>query len=133
MRQAARPALSCVLALCAALAAPACLARQSATVQTTAGAEPSAATEEPAAAAREEDSRSAFGRVMSIMIAALKQQADAPGPRGAATAADTATPASQAPPSAASVHQIQVGAAFRLDQATVASDTSTRPSQGSDQ
>ena len=127
MREVARPGLTCLLAIAAALSAPACLARQATSQPPVDAAEPAPAELERVVADGSSEPRSAFGRVMSIMIAALKQNADAP-PR------KTSNPAlpGQTAPSAAPVHKIQVGAAFRLDQASVASESSNRPSPTAD-
>jgi len=124
MREAARPGLTCLLAIGAALSAPACLARQAAPQQTADAANEEPAELEMVVAHGSPEPRSAFGRVMSIMIAALKQNADAPrveGPAPDPVRLDQARPA-------APVHKIQVGAAFRLDQPSVAAESSSPPS-----
>ena len=126
MREVARPGLTCLLAIAAALSAPACLARQATSQPPVDAAEPAPAELERVVAEGSSEPRSAFGRVMSIMIAALKQNADAPS----AKTPNPALPGQAAP--AAPVHKIQVGAAFRLDQASVASESSNRPSPTAD-
>jgi hypothetical protein len=127
MREVARPGLTCLLAIAAALSAPACLARQAASQQPVDAVEAAPAELQPVVAEESPEPRSAFGRVMSIMIAALKQNADAPPAR-------TPVPRlpDQAAPSATPVHRIQVGAAFRLDEASVAAESSSPPSPTAD-
>jgi hypothetical protein len=131
MREAARPRLLCTLAISAALVAPACLAQDAAaperaatdaaTVQTLDQADPGEATQP----------RSAFGRVMSIMITALKQESAAPDRKAPPPQRAQARTAQGAPP-AKPVHSIQVGAAFRLDQPTVAAESATARGPGAD-
>lgn len=105
-----RPALPCVLAPLLFALAPACLAQDA---EARAG-EPGVEKTVPAAVEAEpvgRKPRSAFGRVMSLMIAALKENAEHPEPAGLAPAEEPEV----GPPSDDGVQQIQVSAAFRLD------------------
>lgn len=107
MRAGRCPGLSCMFAIATLFAAPACLAQQAPAAAPADGTELDALVEQ-ARAERASEQRSAFGRVMSIMIAALEQNADKPqahpdeSPAGQHGAAEPA-------------RDIQVSAAFRLD------------------
>lgn len=105
-----RPALPCVLAPLLFALAPACLAQH---VEVRGAAEPGVEQTDPAADAEsaERKPRSAFGRVMSLMIAALQENAERPQPAGLAP--EEAPEVTQ--PAGDGVQQIQVSAAFRLD------------------
>ena len=129
MRTTARPGLSWMLALGALFSAPACLAQQVVSQQPAGPSGEDVTALETVEANASAEPRSAFGRVMSIMIAALKQNADAPqadAPRVRPVALETARKG-HASPSARPVHRIQVGAAFRLDTPTVAAESSSAP------
>jgi hypothetical protein len=114
-----RRALPCLLATAALALAPACMAQE----------RPAAATEVADAANPTVDApdsteaeRSPFGKVMSLLISALQENADAN--TGVATPVEDAalqlqpTAGAAAPPSPAPARDIQVSAAFRLGPAT---------------
>src|SRR5690606_10402225 len=104
-----RPALPCALAPLLIALAPACLAQD---VEGRGAAE--AAVEQAApveTAATGQKPRSAFGRVMSLMIAALKENAEPARPAGLAPGEEPRV--GQA--AGGGVQQIQVSSAFRLD------------------
>lgn len=105
-----RPALPCVLAPLLFALAPACLAQDA---EARAG-EPGVEKTVPAAVEAEpvgRKPRSAFGRVMSLMIAALKENAERPQPAALAPAEEPEV----GQPAGKGVQQIQVSSAFRLD------------------
>lgn len=108
-----RRTLAWALLVVAALVAPACLA-QEAEVPVLPGTDEDA---EQGSAAGEEQ-RSAFGQVMSLLVAALERNAETPG---ATPATDEAMPGLSLSPTPAptatppSTQEIQVGAKFRLD------------------
>lgn len=110
MRAARCHRLSWVFGMATLFIAPACLAQEASRPVPPDGVEVDALVEQ-ARADRDTAERSAFGRVMSIMIAALKQNADKP-PQPQHAAAAAATDAAGEPP-----RDIELGAAFRLDSA----------------
>ena len=110
-----RPVLPCLLATAALALAPACMAQE----------RPAAATDVADAASRTVDApdateaeRSPFGKVMSLLISALQENAGVDA--SAATPAEDAglefepTATAAAAPSPAPARDIQVSAAFRL-------------------
>ena len=111
MRAARCHGLSWVLGMASLFIAPACLAQQASRPVPPDGVEVDALVEQ-ARADRDTAERSAFGRVMSIMIAALTQNADKP-PQPQHAAAPTAPDAAVGEPP----RDIELGAAFRLDSA----------------
>lgn len=117
MRAGRCPGLPCLLAVATLLAAPACLAQQATAAAPADGAELDALVENPHAEPAN-DQRSAFGRVMSIMIAALKQNADQPLPLQPDAPPGLRPDGIEASPA----RDIQVSAAFRLDPAPSAPD-----------
>lgn len=97
-----------------AVAAPACLAQQAAT-----DAEPAQSrqatgvrTDSPSAS---EQPRSAFGKVMSVLITALKENAGPGTPTSLEPAALEQDLRPRSSAKTATVPDIQVGSAFRLD------------------
>ncbi|WP_140909444.1 hypothetical protein [Cognatiluteimonas lumbrici] len=97
------------LALLAVLS-PACLAQQAQPAPERSDATASV-TEATPEISDDGQPRSAFGRVMSLMIAALKENADRPEPAAGAAGGDASLPLEPA----AATQEIQVSAAFRLD------------------
>lgn len=110
MRAARCHRLSWVFGIATLFIAPACLAQQASRPVPPDGVEVDALVEQ-ARADRDTAERSAFGQVMSIMIAALKQNADQP-PQPQHAAAPAAPDTTGEPP-----RDIELGAAFRLDSA----------------
>lgn len=104
-----RPALPCALAPLLFGLAPACLAQDAEARQAAEVAVEEATPVE--AAANEQKPRSAFGRVMSLMIAALQENAERPQPAALAPAEEPEV----GQPTGKGVQQIQVSSAFRLD------------------
>lgn len=109
MDRCARPSLSCLAAIAMAASAPVCLAQQSAQ-DPGADAPARAADRGAGSAAQGEEPRSALGKVMSLLITALKENAEP-------AAHASLEPGLQPRPSAATatVRDIQVGSAFLLD------------------
>lgn len=121
-----RRTLAGPLLFVAALAAPACLAQEAA-APVLPGTDEGAGQE----SAEGEQPRSAFGQVMSLLVAALARNAETPG---ATPATDEATPGLSLSPTPApattpaATQEIHVGAKFRLgpaplDQAPVAAES----------
>lgn len=105
MDRCVRPVLGCLFAISALAAAPACLAQQATATERPPEAQVGDGGAAPAAT---KVPRSAFGKVMSLLISALQQNADGTASRQGAL--DFQPAAVGAPPA----RDIQVSAAFQL-------------------